>query len=335
MIRSHAPRDQFGREINYLRISLTDRCNLRCVYCTPTLQEAKLTYVPKPELLTPAELETLATAAAMAGFRKIRLTGGEPTLRPDLVEIAARLARVPGIAELVMTTNGYLLPRLARPLAAAGLRRVNIHMDSLNPERLPKAMRFGHIEKVWAGIAAAEEAGLAPIKLNAVVTRGYNDEDVVDLARLTVDRKWHVRFIELMPLGGPAAIALDHYVPSDETKRRIEVALGPLLPINESELDGEARVYRLDDARGTVGFISPVSNPYCSHCNRMRLTADGRMRLCLLSDRELDFRDVLRDGGSLDDLVALFQKAIYHKPWGHKLAAGVYPQARVMSQIGG
>lgn len=325
-------KDSFGREINYLRISLTDRCNLRCVYCMPM---SGLTFVPNPELLTPAEIEAVVRAAVDVGFRKFRLTGGEPTLRHDLIEIVERIHAVPGVAEVAMTTNGYRLPRLARPLRAAGLRRVNIHIDSLHPERLPQLMRLGSLEKVWAGIRAAEEAGMVPIKLNAVITRGYNDQDVAGLAQLSVDHPWHVRFIELMPFAGPAEVALSNYISTDEVMRLVETELGPLFPVNGGSLDGEARLYRLAGAQGTVGFISPVSNPYCGDCNRMRVTADGRIRLCLLSDSEINFRDTLRNGGGHQALVALFERAVLHKPWGHKLDEGIHPELRTMSQIGG
>ena len=325
-------KDSYGREINYLRISITDRCNLRCVYCMPM---DGMTFVPGPELLTPGEIEQVARAAADAGFRKIRLTGGEPTLRRDVVEIVERLNRIPGIQEMVMTTNGLRLPWVAEPLAKAGLQRVNIHIDTLDESRLTRVMRLNSLDKVWAGIEAAEQAELVPIKLNIVVTRGYNEEDVIDLARLTLERDWHVRFIELMPLGGPADVAFDHYVSSHESMGHIESALGPLLPLNAGDIVGEARLYRLGEARGTVGFISPVSDPYCESCNRMRLTADGRIRLCLLSEQELNLRDVLRGGGSHEDLVALFQRAIWAKPKGHQLEEGIHPANRTMSQIGG
>jgi len=325
-------KDKFGREINYLRISLTDRCNLRCVYCMPM---TGLTFVPNKRLLTPTELETVVQAAVIAGFRKVRLTGGEPTLRQDIVEIVRRLAAIEGVQQLVMTTNGYRLPYIAQDLVEAGLKRVNIHVDSLNRERMAKIMRLGSLEKAWAGIIAAEEAGLVPLKLNAVITRGYNDEDAVDLARLTLTKPWQMRFIELMPFAGPTEIALENYVSSDEIKQWIEAELGPLFPRHNGQLDGEARIYRLAGSVGTIGFISPVSNPYCDDCNRMRLTADGRIRMCLLKDGELNLRDVLRGGGSQADLVKLFQRAIAAKPVGHALKQGIHPEARTMSQIGG
>jgi cyclic pyranopterin phosphate synthase len=294
-----------------------------------------LTFVPNDELLNAVELERVVRAAVEAGFYKVRLTGGEPTLRQDIVEIVRRLAHIEGVEQLVMTTNGYRLPYIAEDLAQAGLKRVNIHVDSLNKETIDKIMRFGKYEKAWAGIEAAEKAGLTPIKLNAVITRGYNDNAAVEFARLSLDKPWQIRFIELMPFAGPTEIQLEHYVSSEEVKGRIEAELGPLFAVNEGELDGEARVYRLAGAEGTLGFISPSSDPYCDDCNRMRLTADGRLRMCLLVDGELNFRRTLREGGSHQDLVALFKRAIQVKPVGHALKHGIHPEIRTMSQIGG
>ena len=325
-------KDSFGREIDYLRLSLTDRCNLRCVYCMPM---NGLTFVPGHELLTAKELEQVVRAAVKAGFHKVRLTGGEPTLRHDIVEIVRRLAGIDGVEQLVMTTNGYRLPHIAQELAEAGLKRVNIHVDSLNKETISRIMRLGSFDKAWAGIEAAEKAGLAPIKLNAVITRGYNDEAAVELARLTLAKPWQIRFIELMPFGGPTEIQLEHYVSSDEVKNRIEHQLGPLFPVNNGHLDGEARMFRLAGAEGAIGFISPVSNPYCDDCNRMRVTADGRLRMCLLSDKEINFRETLRNGSTHRELVALFERAIRAKPVGHQLKNGIHPETRTMSQIGG
>jgi cyclic pyranopterin phosphate synthase len=252
------PKDVFGRDIDYLRISVIDHCNLRCVYCMPL---RGLSFVPSAELLTAAEIEQVARAAVSIGFRKFRLTGGEPTLRPDLVEIVERIASVPGVLDVAMTTNAILLPRLARPLRAAGLRRVNVHVDTLDAEHLKRLMRFGTLADIEAGIAAAEEAGLLPLKLNCVVTRDYNEHDVVELARRTLERDWHVRFIELMPLGGGEAsrVALSQFVPTAETRGRIEAALGPLAALPRTNLADESRNFRLPDALGVVGFISPVS----------------------------------------------------------------------------
>ncbi|MFQ5593651.1 MAG: GTP 3',8-cyclase MoaA [Anaerolineae bacterium] len=326
--------DQFGRHINYLRISLIDRCNLRCVYCMPT---NGLRFLPNDKLLTVDEIELVARAAAGVGFRKIRFTGGEPTLRPELVEIVRRVGAVDGIDEITMTTNGTRLPQMARDLAEAGLRRVNVHIDTLNPKRLPLIMRWGSLEKLWSGIEAAEEAGLTPIKINCVVAKGYNDEDVVDLARLTLENDWYVRFIELMPLGrGPEAqFAVDKLVSSAETKARIETALGGLVHVPGDSPADESENFRLPAARGIIGFISPVSNPYCGTCNRMRLTADGKFHLCLLHDDEIDVKATIRNSGTIEDIQTILQRAVHQKPTGHALNEGVSAQERNMFQIGG
>jgi cyclic pyranopterin phosphate synthase len=328
------PRDRFGRQINYLRLSLIDHCNLRCVYCMPL---RGLSFVPSPELLTAAEIETVVRAAVAVGFHKFRLTGGEPTLRPEIVEITKRIASVAGVEDLAMTTNGILLPRLAKPLRDAGLKRLNIHVDTLHPERLKKLMRFASIEEMEAGIAAAEQAGLVPIKLNSTVTRDYNDMDVVELARCAKDRDWHVRFIELMPLGGgeTAHVALSQFVPTAETRRRIEAELGPLQELPPTSAADESRNFRFEGGRGVVGFISPVSEPYCGSCNRMRLTADGKFHLCLLNDDELDVKQALRTGGGQAAVEQILLKAVGLKPTGHRLDEGVSPRARSMFQIGG
>ena len=329
------PRDRFGREINYLRISVIDHCNLRCVYCMPM---RGLSFVPSPELLTAEEIETVAQAAVQVGFHKFRLTGGEPTLRPDIVEIVRRIAATPGVEDVAMTTNAVLLPRLAAPLAEAGLRRLNIHVDTFHPERLKKIMRFGSIDEIEAGITAAEAAGLRPIKINCVVTRDYNDQDVTDLALRARDRNWHVRFIELMPLGGgeTAHVALAQFVPSRETRQRIEDALGRLAPVPGGHPSDESKNFRFADGKGgVIGFISPVSEPYCGSCNRMRLTADGKFHLCLLNDDELDVKKALRTGGGVPAVAAILARAVALKPTGHRLDEGVSTEERQMFQIGG
>jgi cyclic pyranopterin phosphate synthase len=331
------PRDSFNREINYLRISVIDNCNLRCVYCMP-LQG--LAFLPKPELLTAEEIERVVRAALAVGFNKFRLTGGEPTLRADLLEIVERIAALPGVHDLALTTNALLLTKLARPLKDAGLKRINVHLDSLNPETVERQMRWGSLERIWEGIIAAEQAGLVPIKLNSVVAAGYNEADVVDLARLTLDRDWHVRFIELMPLGGGecATLAIKRYVSNIETRRRIEAALGPLHDLEPYYPSDEARNYRLENARGVIGFISPVSEPYCGTCNRMRLTADGKFHLCLLNDDELDVRKTLRAGhpdGGIGQISRILLRAVATKPTGHHLLEGRSTRDRSMYQLGG
>ena len=328
------PLDRFQREIDYLRISLTDHCNLRCVYCMP-LQGAA--YAPLEGLLTAGEIERVARAAASVGFRKIRLTGGEPTLRPDLVDIVRRIARTDGIRDVALTTNGILLPKLAPALADAGLKRVNVHVDSLHPERFARVMRWGKLDDVWAGIEAACAAGFTPLKLNCVVVGGYNEDDVVDMARLRQTRGWHVRFIELMPLGGGecAQVATQSFVSNRDSRRRIEDALGVLEELPTTSPSDESRNFRLKGAAGVIGFISPVSEPYCGSCNRMRLTADGRFHLCLLRDDELDVRAALRDGADDAVIAAILLRAVGAKPTGHDLRHGVSTRERSMHHLGG
>ena len=328
------PLDQHQRDINYLRVSLTDHCNLRCVYCMPL---RGLHFAPPEEHLTAEEIATVVRAATRIGFRKVRLSGGAPLLRTDVVEIVRRLAAIEAVQDLCMTTNGVLLPALADELVDAGLHRVNIHLDTLDPDRLKKAMRFGHFDDIWAGIEAAERTGLTPIKINVVVVRGYNETDVAELARLTIERDWHVRFIELMPFGIDACAQLsrERFVPTTETCDRIQSKLGSMTPLCNEDVADESTNYRLPDARGVVGFISPVSAPYCGTCNRMRLTADGKLHLCLLKDGELDVKAALRDGHTNGVLEKILTKAVTQKPIGHELAQGLSIRDRAMFQLGG
>jgi cyclic pyranopterin phosphate synthase len=328
------PADAFGRVIDYLRISLTDRCNLRCHYCMP-LQG--LQFAGDESVLGTDEIALVVRAAVSIGFSKFRLTGGEPTLRSELLDIVARIAAIDGVRDLSLTTNGTRLKELARPLAAAGLQRVNVHLDSLHAGRLGRLMRWGRFDDVWSGIEAAEDAGLRPIKLNAVVTRGYNDDDVTELARLTIDRAWHVRFIELMPLGGGecATFARDRFVPSAETMQKIASSLGELAPLPKDNASDESRPFRLPNALGTVGFISPVTAPYCGTCNRMRLTADGKFHLCLLNDDEMDVRRAIRAGEGLPAVQRILLAAVRGKPIGHHLPEGPSTEHREMYHLGG
>lgn len=324
-------RDRFGRDLHDLRISLTDRCNLRCVYCAPPGHAGAR---PRREPLRDDELLLVVRAAADLGVRKLRLTGGEPTLRPGLVDLVRALAAIPGLDDIGMTTNGLLLEPMASALAAAGLHRVNISLDTTDPEKFRRITGGGRLERVLAGIAAAEAARLVPIKLNTVVVRGFNDDDVVPLAALTRERPWEVRFIEIMPFGRLGRFAAASLVPSTETMARIEAALGRLIPLDVSG-EHPARTYRLPDAAGRLGFISPWSQPFCSRCGRLRLTADGRLRLCLLHDDEVDLLTPLRRGAGYEELRALLRTAAFGRPAGHALADGAFPRARLMGEIGG
>ncbi len=324
--------DRFGRRIHYLRISLTDHCNLRCVYCMPE----DITFRPRAELMQDDEILFFVHLFASLGFDKIRLTGGEPTVRANVVSLVRGIAHTPGIRTVTMTTNGVLLGRLARPLKEAGLHRVNISLDTLDPQKFRRLTRWGNLEDVWNGIRAAEEAGLTPIKINVVVVRGYNDEqDVMDLARMTLEHPWQVRFIEMMPFAGVTGTQIQQLVTADALKQRIQDTLGPLEPVNGGALDGEARLYRLPNARGDLGFISSVTQPFCAACTRARLTADGHLRLCLLREKEVDLLTPLRQGASANDLADLIRTALWEKPWGHRLSDGDIPLNRTMSQIGG
>ena len=323
--------DRFGRKISYLRISLTDHCNLRCVYCMPE----DMSFRPNAELMQDDEVLTFVRLFAGLGFHKYRLTGGEPTVRAHIVDLVREIARTPGVRSLSMTTNGILLSRLARPMAEAGLERVNVSLDTLDPEKFRRLTRWGSLDDVWKGIQAAEDAGLAPIKINAVVVQGYNQADVVNLAELTLEHPWQVRFIEMMPFAGATELQINQTVTAEEMKSRIESALGELQTVNGGKLDGEARLFRLPGACGDIGFISSVTQPFCAACNRARLTADGRLRLCLLREGEVDLLTPLRAGATLDDLRQLVLDGIWMKPWGHRLADGLIPMNRVMSEIGG
>jgi len=327
--------DRFGRRIDYLRISITDRCNLRCVYCLPA---SGVPWKPRTEMLAYEEIVRVVEAAARLGIRKVRLTGGEPLVRPDVTWIVQEIARVPGIDEVSLTTNGILLERLAAPLARAGLSRVNVSLDTLNPLKFRRLTRFGDIERVWRGIAAAERSGLDPIKFNTVVIRGVNDDELRDLARLTLDHAWHVRFIELMPVGNSGDWG-EGLPPADERYFSVQDMLAQLAPLGLTPAErpvgnGPARTFRLPGALGTVGFISPLGDHFCARCNRLRLTADGRLRSCLLLDIEVLVRDALRANA---DVTPLIERAVRLKPRGHNLLKppAEQPQDRTMCQIGG
>jgi cyclic pyranopterin phosphate synthase len=323
--------DRFGRKIHYLRISLTDHCNLRCVYCMPEDQ----TFRPNAELMQDDEILRLARLFADLGFDKIRLTGGEPTVRAHIVDLVRGIAQTPGIRSLSMTTNGVLLEKLAVPLKDAGLQRVNVSIDTLDPAKFKRLTRWGSLDDVWAGIEEAERAGLTPLKLNAVIVKGYNEDDVVDLAALTIDRPWQMRFIEMMPFAGVTDVQTRQVITAAQIQNTIEDEFGALEKVNGGKLDGEARIYKIKEAQGELGFISSVTQPFCSSCTRARLTADGVLRMCLLREHEIDLLTPLRTGASLEDLRQLILDAVWNKPWGHGLAEGVIPLNRAMNEIGG
>lgn len=323
--------DQYGRQIHYLRISLTDHCNLRCLYCMPE----DIVFRTNAELMQDDEILTLVKLFVQLGFDKFRLTGGEPTVRARIVDLVRNIASLEGVHKLTMTTNGVLLKRLAKPLAEAGLQRVNISVDTLNPEKYQRLTRRGSLDDVLAGIRAAERAGIVPIKLNAVVVRGFNEQEVIDLAKLTLNNPWQVRFIEMMPFAGATEFQVQQMVTADEVFQLIEGELGAMQTANGGQLDGEARTFRLPGAKGELGFIASVSQPFCASCTRARLTADGRLRLCLLQEGEVDLLAPLRAGASMGELRRLIADGIWNKPWGHGLEEGQIPVNRAMSEIGG
>jgi cyclic pyranopterin phosphate synthase len=327
--------DAHSRPINYLRVSVTDRCNLRCLYCMPP---EGIPWIPHEQVLRFEEIALVVRAAAELGITRVRLTGGEPLVRLGIVDLVRMLASTPGVEDLAMTTNGVLLTRYAQELADAGLDRVNVSLDTLRPARFHSMTRLGSLEEVLAGIEAAHRAGLDPVKLNTVVMRGTNDDDVVDLARKTREAGWNVRFIEWMPVGETApqeSAWREKVVTAEEMKKRIAAALGDLEPAEGTVGSGPARYYRLHGARGTIGFITPVSEHFCYHCNRLRLMADGHLRPCLLSDGEVDLRTPLRQGAGVEEIKSLILQAIEIKPLQHHLNECGRPENRVMSQIGG
>lgn len=322
-------RDQFGRGIEYLRISVTDRCNFRCRYCMPL---EGLPWLPKAEILRYEEIAEIVRQLAPLGLRRIRLTGGEPTIRPQLADLVRQLRAIPGVEDIALSTNGVTLPTLAPALAAAGLDRVNISADSLRPERVVAIARRDLGFDLRAAATAAQAAGLDPIKVNVVVMRGVNDDEIADFAALTRAYPWHVRFIELMPVGDLRELTWEHVVPTSEVLARV-AALGALADdAGPARGNGPARYYRLPDAPGTIGVITPMTHTYCGSCNRVRLTADGRMRTCLFGDHEVLLRDALRRGEPLEPL---FRQALAEKPKEHALLQMQVGGLRALSEVGG
>lgn len=322
-------RDQFGRRIEYLRISVTDRCNFRCLYCMPA---AGLPWLPKADILRYEEIVEVVRQLAPLGLRRLRITGGEPTIRPHLPDLVRQLRAVPGVEDIALSTNGVTLPQLAVPLADAGLSRVNISADSLRPDRVAAIARRDLGFDLVRAAEAAEAAGLSPVKVNVVVMRGVNDDEVEAFAALTRDHPWHVRFIELMPVGELRELTWEHVVPTDEVLARI-ASLGALAPDAGPALgNGPARYYRLPGGAGTIGVITPMTHTYCGSCNRVRLTADGRLRTCLFGDHEVGLREPLRRG---EPLAPFFHRALAEKPEAHALLQMRTGGLRALSEVGG
>ncbi|TWT41703.1 Cyclic pyranopterin monophosphate synthase [Phycisphaerae bacterium RAS1] len=313
--------------VTTLRISVTDRCNFRCVYCMPN---GGVDWLPREELLTFEEIVAVAQAALTHGIRDFKLTGGEPLLRKDLADLVRLLRATPGVRDLSMTTNGLLLQRDARALRAAGLDRLTISLDTLDPARFRGIAGGGQLEDIWAGLRAAEAAGFGPPKINVVVMRGFNAGEVPNFAALTLTRPNTVRFIEFMPLADSALEFERVFVPFAEIAAAIEARFGPLAPANLDSGSGPARVFRLPGAIGRIGFIHAMSQPFCSTCNRLRLTSDGQLRSCLFDGGEIDLKPLLRPAPAAAPLRQAFVDCVRLKPEVHK-AYGT----RQMSQIGG
>jgi len=321
--------DSYGRRIEYLRISVTDRCNFRCLYCMPV---AGLQWLPKSDILSYEEIAQIVRELAPLGLRRLRITGGEPTLRPDLNLLIEMLSSIRGIEDLSLSTNGVRLAELADSLKAAGLDRVNMSADSLRPDRIRSISRRNLAFDPITAATAAENAGLSPIKINVVVMRGINDDEISDFARLTVEHEWHVRFIELMPVGEMRDLTWDHVVPGAEVLRRLKTIASLEPTPGPPRGNGPARYFQFNGARGTVGLITPMSHTYCDSCNRVRLTADGRLRTCLFGEDEVDLRTPLREGLPLEPF---FRSALSTKPKEHHLLQLQNGGLRALSQIGG
>ena len=325
-------RDQFGRRIDYLRISVTDKCNLRCTYCMPV---EGLDWIPKPELLTYEEIAEIVRQLATVGLRRVRLTGGEPLVRQNLCALAEMIASTPEIEDVSLSTNAILLPRYAEALRAAGVRRINVSLDTLRRDRFQeithRAGRF--FDATLSGLAAAEQARLEPIKINTVMMRGINDDEFSDFAQMTRNRPWHVRFIELMPVEKNLHLT-DRFISAGEMLERIR-HLGGLSPVEGPIGNGPARYFQYADGKGTVGVITPLSHNYCDRCNRVRLTADGQLRTCLFGEHQVDLKTPLRQHG---DVLPAVRQALEEKQERHWLQIGTAAGSgglAALSQVGG
>ncbi len=331
--KTNGLKDSFGRSITYLRLSVTDRCNLRCFYCMP---QADFNWMPPDEILRFEEIIQLTRVLASIGVRKVRFTGGEPLVRKDIVKLISDVGALDGVSETCITTNGVLLAQMAEDLFDAGLRHLNISLDTLRPDRFREITGRDFFPQVWAGIRECIDRGFSPIKINFVMMKGKNDDEIVDFARLTAEYPVDVRFIEFMPIGKHSKWGRNHFLPSDSALAQIEQALGKLTPVGRGREAGPAEMFALKNGLGKIGFISPLSHRFCSQCNRIRVTADGRIRLCLFSDMEIDLRRVLRKGVSDVELSRFFTEIVLKKPARYLKNKQDVPSCdRQMSSIGG
>lgn len=320
------------RRINYLRLSITDRCNLRCMYCMP---DEGIDFVGHQDILSYEEMLHLVKVSIQAGIRKVRLTGGEPLVRKGFIDFLEKLGALEGLGEITLTTNGVLLSEFASDIRACGICRINISLDTLKPERFFQITRRDYFEKVVAGIREAERLGFNPIKINVVAIRGFNEDEILDFARLTMDKPYHIRFIEYMPVGSRNPWSTEKFISTQEIKEKI-LQMGALRPVLSNHFDGPAERFKLEGGKGEIGLIGALSNHFCESCNRLRLTAEGHLRGCLFSDREIDIKTPLRQGRGDDYLLGVITRAIEGKPESH---GGMYPEMRKcvrhMSSIGG
>ena len=321
-----------NHKINYLRLSVTDRCNLRCMYCMP---DEGIDFVPHSDVLSYEEMLHLVDVSVHAGIRKVSLTGGEPLVRKGFVEFLDELSSLEGLEEITLTTNGVLLTDFAADIRACGICRINISLDTLRPERFLQITRRDYFEKVIQGIQEAERVGFDPIKINVVAIRGFNEDEILDFARMTLDKPYHIRFIEYMPVGEHNSWSNEKFISTDEIKEKI-LEIGGLHPVLSNPFDGPAERFRLEGGKGEIGFIGALSNHFCESCNRLRLTSEGHLRGCLFSDSEIDVKGPLREGKADDYLIRLITRAIESKP---KSPKGMSPEMRKcvrhMSSIGG
>ncbi|HZT39798.1 MAG TPA: GTP 3',8-cyclase MoaA [Bryobacteraceae bacterium] len=324
--------DSFGRLHDNLRISVTDRCNIRCFYCMP--EDVK--FGPREDLLTFEEIERVARIAASLGVRKIRITGGEPLVRKDLAHLIRKLAVIPGIADLALTTNGVLLADMAAELYEAGLRRINVHLDTLNRERFLQITRRDELDRVLKGIEACRRLGYSPIKINAVAVKNLVEPDIIPLARFGRENNIEIRFIEFMPLDARALWDRSRVLLTEDIIAALSREIGPLIPVPDADPRAPATEYRFADGVGAIGFIPTISKPFCLNCNRIRLTSDGKLRYCLFAIEEMDVRELLRSGASDEQIAEVFRANVRAKWIGHEINTSRFvPPPRPMYAIGG
>jgi cyclic pyranopterin phosphate synthase len=329
---AEAKLEEDRRRINYLRLSVTDRCNLRCIYCMP---EAGISYMPHGEILSYEEMLRIVDLSVQCGIRKVRLTGGEPFVRKGFIRFLERLSKMETLDEITLTTNGVFLKEYAAAIRECGICRINVSLDSLQPAKFSRITGRSYYETVWDGIREAEHLGFNPIKINVVAMRGVNDDEILDFARLTLEKPFHIRFIELMPVGENNSWRPDKFISIGEILGRIET-LGNLVPVESNPNDGPAERFALEGGRGEIGLIGALSHHFCEKCNRLRLTAEGHLRGCLFSDQEIDLKAPLRAGRRDDHLLGLIKFAMANKPMGHeRMARGPRKCVRQMSSIGG